>query len=306
MMSLRESVLNRESYYSPNPLGGFDPLARERSKVLEPVRRQLHNETPPITRYSYSETACTKHHDPFVSKILRALRKTGLQGYRLHTGRAFSVRYYGPSLQYEEEVSEEVFEIRNKDQGFCLQFRIVEVNALGPAIQTLFLVRETAQQGSFHAIKRMLVGDVWKQILAPAGAALIFGRSVWSENSEIRHACPRSKDWREVPVYVGLNKALQPIFLTGIQLFYLRLGFVPMNFFVPTMGQEYMALLSSATEAQIKQTISPHDWGELTKFRPESRKRWRQIVAEREACLDEDELQSRIAAKRAKQASHNR
>jgi hypothetical protein len=74
-----------------------------------------------------------------------------------------------------------------------LQFRIVEGAAFGPAIHTLFLIRETAQQGSFHAIKRMLVEELWRKVLEPAGFDFLYGPSVWSENAAIRHASTRSK-----------------------------------------------------------------------------------------------------------------
>ena len=294
-MSLRERILNREFEYVPNPLGLFDPLARERSKILEPVRRQLHNESPPITRFCYSESACIKNKNSFVSKILKALRKSGLRGYSLHTGHAFSLRYYGPSLQYEEEVSEEVFEIRNKDQGFRLQFRIVEKTNLGPAIHTLFLIRNAAKQGSFHAIKRMLVDEVWEQVLEPAGFSFLYGRAVWSKNSEICHACPRSRDWREELCYAGLEENLEPILIPGLRLFYYRLGFVQMRALESGTEPEFVALLSTAAEKKIKESIGENAWSEIRRFYVSEARRWRAIVAEREACLGEDELQRRIA-----------
>jgi hypothetical protein len=295
-MSLRESILNHEFKY---PRGFDDPLGRERSKILEPVRRHLHNQSPVISRFTYSEKACLKHQNPFVAKILKALRKSGIRCYSVHCGKAFSIRYFGPSLQYEEVHSEEVFEIRNKE-GFRLQFRIIEKTAFGPALHILFLIRETSQQGSFFAIKRMLVNEPWEKVFEPMGFAYLFGRAVWSSNSEIRHSGKGCEDWRKVLRYVGLDEDLEPILIPSLRLFYHRLGFIQFSSLQRDVGDDYVALLSRSVAKKIRESSGENVWNELTRFHLSNAKTWRETVSQRESRLSDQEIQKRILAKRVK------
>jgi hypothetical protein len=299
-MDFLERVLANDFSANAKTLNTFDPIAREKARAFEPTRRAIHNLSPPIARYGFSEECCRKHQNPFVSKILKALRKSGLEGYSLHCGKAFSTRYSGPNLSLVEEASEEIFETRNTGQGFRLQFRIVEETAFGPCLHVLFLIREKNEQGSFFAVKRMLVAELWKRVLEPAGFAFLYGRAVWSGNSEIRHSCPRSKDWREVLCYVGLDKALQPILIPGLRLFYYRLGFVQMDPLGQGIPSEYVALLSEATEQKIRDSVGVGGWNELTRFDLSNARSWKERVSEREALLGHEELENRIAAESAR------
>ena len=298
-MDLLQRILKSNISFRETLVSG-DLLSRERLKALEALRRKIHNDSPPIARYSYSETVCQKHNHPFVSRILKTLEKSGLQNYSLHTGQAFSIRYYGTSLQFEEEVSEEVFELRNKKEGFRLQFHIIENTAFGTAIHILFLIRETIQQGSFFAIKRMLVNELWQKVFEPAGFAYLFGRAVWSSNSEIRHAGKDSEDWRKVIRYVGLDEDLEPILIPSLRLFYHRIGFIQLCSFQRGVGDDYVALISRSVAKKIRESLGDHGWNELTRFHLSNAKTWRETVFQRESRLSDQEIQKRILEKRAK------
>lgn len=300
-MNLRERIINRQYDFLSNPLEIFDPLSQMRAKILEPIRRKLLNESPRISRLSFSEEPCHKHNNFFVSKILKALNKSGLKDYKLHCGRAFYNCYTGRNLCFEEEFSKEVYELRNKKEGFRLQFQIMEGNDFGPFIHTLFLIRETNQQGSFFSIKRMLIEELWKNVLEPAGFFFLVGRAIKSDNSEIRqHHTSGRTDWRENLCYAGLEEDLEPILISGIKLFYHRLGFVPMCCLSKEYGPEYMALLSNTAEKKIKEMCGADTWHEITRHSHKKARIWGKIVAKRESCLEAGELEKRIAAKRAK------
>jgi hypothetical protein len=217
----------------------------------------------------------------------------------MHCGQAFSVRYAGHDLRSEEEVAEEVFEIRNIKSGFRLQFRIIEKTSFAPVIHILFLIRETIHQGSFFAIKRMLVNELWGNVFEPAGFAYLFGRAVWSSNSEIRHACKDSEDWRKVIRYVGLDEDLEPILIPSLRLFYHRLGFIQLSSFQEDLGDDYVALLSRSLEKKIREALGDHDWNELTRLHLSNAKNWRETVFQRESRLSDQEIQKRILEKRA-------
>jgi hypothetical protein len=300
-MNLRDRILNREYDYLPNPLGLFDPLVQIRAEILEPIRRKLLNESPRISRLSFTEEPCHKHNNFFVLKILKSLSKSRLNDYQLHCGKAIYIRYTGRNLCFEEEFSKEVYELRNKKEGFSLQFRIIEETDFGrPALHVLFLIRETDRQGSFFAIKRMLVEDLWQQVLVPSGFAFLYGRAIWSSNSEIRYAGPSSKDWRKELSYVGLNDKLEPILIPALRLLYYRLGFVQMGVLDDSFTSEYVALLSPAAAKKIKDSIGDVKWQEINRYNHANAKIWSEIVAQRESRLEADELEKRIADKRSK------
>lgn len=304
-MDFLERVLANDFSVCEKTISAFDPLAKERAKAFEPVRRAIHNQSPTITRYGFSESAIQTHQNPFVSKILKALKRSGLEGYSLHCGNAFKILYTGPSLSHEEESSEEVYELRNKKEGFRLQFQIIEGNDFGPFIHTLFLIRETSQQGSFFSMKRMLIEELWKNVLEPAGFFFLVGRAIKSNNSEIRHHTSGRSDWRENLCYAGLDEDLEPILITGIKLFYHRLGFVPMCYLSKEYGPEYMALLSNTAEKKIKEMCGADTWHEMTCHSHTKAKNWSEIVAQRESRLEADELEKRIEAKRSKMTASN-
>ena len=290
-MQLRDRILTSNLSFALG--GGFDPLLKERTKAFEPLRRQLHNESPTVTRFEYSCEQCKIHESPLVSKILTALNQSGLEDYSLCQGKAFSVRYFGSDLRFEEEQSEEVFELKNLEEGFSLQFRIVERETSGAVIHVLFLKREISHQGCFWQIKRILCDDVWGGILEPAGFDYLFGRAVFSTNSEIRITCPIEKDWRYKQVYAGINGNLEPIFMSGIQLMYLRMNFLPMKPFDSDASDEMFFLLSSHMEAKLRDAVTDSQWDEITKYRASNNQRWKKVVREREELIGAEELQIR-------------
>ena len=297
-MDFLDKIYAQDFSLNARTLNSFDPFARERNKVLEPIRRRIHNASPKINRLSYNEKACLKHSNRLVAEILRQLKR--LEGYTMHCGHAFSVRYAGHELRSEEVAAEEVFEIRNIKSGFRLQFRIIEKTAYGPALHILFLIRETSQQGSFFVIKRMLVDELWEKVFEPMGFAYLFGRAVWSSNSEIRHSAKGSEDWRTVLRYVGLDENLEPILIPSLRLFYHRLGFIQFSSLERDVGDDYVALLSRSVALKIRESSGEHVWNELTRFHLSNAKTWRETVSQRESRLSDQEIQKRILEKRAK------
>ena len=289
-MQLRDRILASDLSFVRGGFDSFDPLFKERKKALESLRRQLHNECPSVTRFEYSCEQCKSHKSPLVAKILTALNQSGLQDYSLYQGKAFSVRYFGSDLRFEEEQSEEVYELRSKKEGFSLQFRIVEKEC-GAVIHVLFLKRATSHQGCFWQIKRILCDEVWGGILEPAGFHYLYGRAVFSTNSEIKIKSPREKDWRYTQVYAGLNKDLKPIFISGIQLMYLRMNFLPMQPFISSASEEMVFLLASHIEAKLRDSVTDNQWDEITKYRTAENKRWKEVVREREELIGAEELQ---------------
>lgn len=290
-MELRDRILASDLSFVRGRIDSFDPMLKERTKALESLRRKLHNENPPVTRFDYSADECKSHQNPRVSRIIAALSQSGLKKYRLYLGKAFSIKYFGQNLRFEKEQSEEVFDLRSKKEGFSLQFRIVERESDSAVIHVLFLKREMTNQGSFWQLKRILCDEVWGGILEPVGFQFLFGKAIWSSNSEIRVTCPIEKDWRYKQVYAGINGNLEPIFMSGIQLMYLRMNFLPMKPFDFDASDEMFFLLSSHMEAKLRDAVTGSQWDEITKYRVSNNQRWKKLVREREEQIGELELQ---------------
>lgn len=59
-MDFLERVLAQDFSVCAKTLDSFDPIAREKAKAFEPVRRVIHNQKPQVTRYGFSDDVCQK------------------------------------------------------------------------------------------------------------------------------------------------------------------------------------------------------------------------------------------------------
>ena len=281
------------SISSAKIFSAFDPVAAMRKKLLEPIKNRINPDSSFYSQIQFSETALCGHHAPQVRKILNALRKGKLEGYKLFRGEAIH-HQYEESNGYRETIrKQEVFRLKNHGQGVELEFRLSSEEENARYVHILFFKRDPMRQGSFHENKRLLVIELGDFFLDVLGYDYLFGRATWSSNSEVRRPCPKNQDWRYKRVYSGLNGNLEPIFISGIQLMYLRMGFLPMNAFVDNVDKEMVVLLSTQMEEKIKDSVSKNDWLEINKYQTSQNKRWRDIVRSREAEIGEEELQTR-------------
>lgn len=272
---------------------GFDPIAALRQKHLGSIEKRLQNENPYYSKVEFSEKSLVGHYFPPVQKILNALRKGKLNGYKLYSGEA-EQHLFDEADNFRETIKKhDVFCLRNKEQGVSLEFRLSSAEETARYIHILFFKRDPKRQGSFHENKRLLVKELGHFFLEVLEYDYLFGRSTWSSNSEIRRPCPKNEDWRDKRVYVGLNKNLEPIFISGIQLMYLRMGFLPMSVFLEGAVDELVVLPSSKMKAKLRDVVTDNQWDEINKYQTSQNKRWKEIVRSREAEIGVEELQKR-------------
>lgn len=287
-VNVRASFLTSALRYNHQFAEKFDLLAKEEAAVSERLRRKKHNEKPPLNRLEFEAEALGHSEDDRINRLLKILKASELKEYTLHQGRAFYTFYSGSNLMNETERHSIVFEFRNVESGLSLQFDFAESDKQSDfLIHVLWLKRETNHQGSFFAIKRMIVAELWQRVFVPAGAGCLYGRAVWSSNSEIRHS-GQGDDWRKRSCYVGVNRQLKSIRINGLALFYLRMGFLPFELIVPNAPSEFLCLISPSLEKRIKKSIRDDDWQEVTKYRRSEQHRWRTVQAERQNRLSKE------------------
>ena len=256
-------------------LGSLDPATKSalrRSLGIEEILvRQAHNQDPPLNRHEYEEGECQSHPNPLCSQIIKNLKKPELKGYKLQKGNAFYTQYHGPRLQFKSEQSVEVFRVTNKNKGLALDFRIEERFPMGPSVFVLMLTRTTSMQGDYYGLKRMLISQLWQEVFKPSGFAMIFGRARWSSNSAIRNQKNKSRDWR-LTEHDSLwrNKNGKKIRVSGLQLLYYRMGFIPLKFFADQFGDEFVALFSEKVEAQLREALGPDEWKDVITHKKQS------------------------------------
>ena len=296
VVNLRAPFLTSALRYSHQFAEKFDLLAQEEVAVSERLRRKKHNENPPLNRLEFEAEALGHSKDDRINRLLTILKVSGLKEYTLHQGRASYTLYEGADLMNETERHSIVFEFRSVKSGLSLQFDFAESDGNSDfLIHVLLLKRETNRQGSFFAIKRMIVAELWQRVFVPAGAGCLYGRAVWSSNSEIRNS-GQGDDWRKRSCYVGVNRQLKSIRINGLTLFYLRMGFLPFELIVPNTPPEFVCLIAPALEERIKKSMSADDWLEAIKYQRSEQERWRSIQDERQSLLSQARSQELASA----------
>jgi hypothetical protein len=167
-------------------------------------------------------------------------------------------------------------------------------------LHAMWLKVDVAIQGAFWRLKRF-----WEQVadllLEKCGYSFIYGRAVWSSNSQIKGLAEpnRDMDWRWIQKFVGWDEKLRPIVVQGLVLMYLRLGF----FLHPDKADENLVIYPS--RQRIKQFIALNgqaEWDKLTELSLSRRKEWHTKQKERAAQISQPETIIRAAIERA---THN-
>lgn len=243
-------------------------ILRKCPQIKRTLERHQHNLASPYDSCEYSPDSCESHSNKWIGKIISNLRHGRLKDYTLHEGKAYFTRYEGHDLEFKLKESIDVFELKNKKNGFVLQFRIEESFPIGAAVHVLMLTRDTQMQGDYFTLKRMLFTELWSGIFEPIGFAMIYGRAVWSENSEILNASNKPQDWRlkKCPTEFT-NKSGCKITVNGLQMLYLYMGFIPLSLVSEQFQDEFMALVSKRAERRLQDMLGAQEWQDLTRYR---------------------------------------
>lgn len=286
----------------PFPLDDFDPLQKARNSATEYLLKRLHNEHSIYDSVEFNPSRCGGHYNPRINEILECLKDTGLDSkYTLHTGEAHLSYFDGPNLDQYKQTTHPALMLRNDADGFQMEFQL-EPNGEHRHdnyghVHVLFFRRDVNRQGPFTEIKRLITGDMKAIMLDTLGYSSLHGRAAWSENSEIKNPTSRDEDWRHKPRYVGLDQNLNPILIRGIELFYLRMGFVPyIPDYLDGVHDQRVMLLSDALEIRTRDYLGEGIWSELTKYHAANHHEWHKLTKAREQELGAEKLAKRISA----------
>lgn len=209
---------------------------------------------------------------------------------------------------YDEKVGGQtvydVISIRDLE-GFSVDL-VTDWNAVDdfserPAIKILFFKVPKDSQGSFYRAHKFLVGKIRRLLLDELGYKMIYGSARYSTNSEIRFPLGIDGlgfDWRREPHFVGLDANLKPLIVSGLQLFYMRLGLTPIEFGRQRLPSYSDEAFSSDTvlmlgEGERDRIISRIGIDGFREFNSQSRENidwWRQIQIARRRQVSEEVL----------------
>lgn len=213
---------------------------------------------------------------------------------------------------YEEKVGGQtvydVISIRDRE-GFSVElvtdWKAVDEFSERPAIKILFFKVPKDSQGSFYRAHKFLVGKIRRLLLDELGYKMIYGSARYSTNSEIRFPLGIGGlgfDWRREPHFVGLDPNLKPLIVSGLQLFYMRLGLTPIEFGrqrLPSYSDEAFSsdtvlMLGEGEKDRVINRIGVDGFREFNSQSRENIDWWRQIQISRRKQLPDDVLQSMI------------
>ena len=248
--------------------------------------------------------------DPEIQEVLDAIEALGLP-LQVHLGKGYG--YYYADIDKVEDMEGRLYKISNPQLGHHLQFSIdhdgffdferKRHKTYGRVSGDLYWV-ETERQGSYYNSKTFLTKQLAPLFLEYIGYNSIYGTAMVAANTEIRSApATIEDDWRWLPKYVGLDEALNPIFLPSLQYFYMLLGYTmnPNEILACEKGEMHslqaksVNLLSKAARRRTKKWLGQEGYDELTKYDESNLREWRKITRQREALLDREELEQRKA-----------
>ncbi len=256
--------------------------AQQLAQLIAVAHKGNQNARPQLHSIDFQSAPCKAHEDPRVQSIIEAVRDN-LPDYGLHAGKAWFTIHVGFDLSREELTSAEAFRLFNKELGLEMQFQLCQ-----NSLNVIWLKRHESQQGKPDI--RREIGRFKMALLDCAGFPFMEGEAIWSANSAIRNPTSKEKDWRFAFRYVGLDENLNPIFLRGLPLFYLRLGFIPGDHDDAAKCGKNVALLSDDAARQVKSGVGERIWQKMTQFSVENYPRWKQLQREREAQMSPSEL----------------
>lgn len=248
---------------------------------------EMERGSPGIDSLTYSEYPLGDHYELRIKEMLTGISTQGLP-LRLFQGEA---KIRGQSSKQE---AVKVWKL-SSDEGCSFEFSlegIPEGRSRSPDeyIHVLWLKVEVQDQGSFWRLTRFF-SHVQELLLEWCGFRLMRGRAMWSSNSKIKGLTNPDmfEDWRWKPEFIGWDKNLEPIVVSGLIKMYLRMGFL----LDPSSRQSdeaEMLFLSNRAIQEFVEAKGSEAWCELSQFSFQKRKANRNRQNERAARIQNPEI----------------
>ncbi len=278
---------------------GFNPISHANRKVQAAIAfnvggdRYLENFRFEKCSAVFNEIPHGATANQVFDEIISAAGKYGL---KLYMGK-FHITYENyRGKPVSGGVSYDAISLRDKC-GFSIDLLTdwghLDESGARPAIKVLFFKVRRDIQGSFYKAHQFLNGKIKRIFLDELGYKFLYGSARYSTNSEIRYKYQingRDFDWRLEPQFIGYDCKLRPIVVSGLMLFYLRMGFTPVKFGVKRLSQFLSSCFSDDSVVmfgdEAKQVVVDEIGEDLFReYNSQSRENihwWRGIQKERE------------------------
>lgn len=188
----------------------FSPLVQQ-IKYAE----KLNQENTTYHSLEYQEVPLPEGQSQEGDLLIRGLRNLGLP-YEVFSGHALMEQVTFQMEIYQRK--DPIFKIYDPESGFSIEYR---PDALfgSKSAYVLFFKRDKDKQGNYFEFKKFIKKEISPLFFQEAEYEYIFGRAIWSSNSEIRFT--HKGDWRtKKRLWNGKE-------VTGLQYAYLLMGFRP-------------------------------------------------------------------------------
>lgn len=285
------------------PFLGLEEIQQE---TAEKVLKLEHNARPVRDEAVFSDIPLGKTSDERIQEILDGISDMHLP-LRLYEGEARCHVWTGKNLQTKEHFTTPIWLIRNDELGHELEIQIEPIGdephyKYGHVKGLLYRV-DVERQGSFWNAKKFIREQIGELFLEHIGYNTIYGQAMWSfeTNEKGNPENDKQLSWRWQPRFAGWDSKLNPIFISGLMLFYYRLGYIAdvTELIAIENGEMYpyqqrnVTLLSEAGKGRVREWVGDEAWADLTKYWFENRFEWNEIQKAREEQIPPDEREKR-------------
>jgi hypothetical protein len=198
--------IDRETLFT-----AFSPLVQQ-IKYAE----KLNHENLTYLSLEYQETPLLEGQSEEGDLLIRGLRNLCLP-YDVYSGHALMEQVTFQMDIYHRK--DPIFKIQDPEGGFSVEYRPDTLFGSKSAY-VLFFKRDKNRQGNYFEFKKFIKQEISPLLFQEANYEYIFGKAIWSSNSEIRFS--HKGDWRtKKRLWNGKE-------VTGLQYAYLLMGFRPL------------------------------------------------------------------------------
>lgn len=284
---------------------GFNPITHANRKVHAAISFNAGSDRF-LENYKFEKYAAVFEDVPYGStgnpvfdEIISAAADYALKLYKgkFHvTYENFRGKPVGGGISYD------AISLRDKD-GFSIDLLTdwghFDDSGARPAIKVLFFKVRKDVQGSFYKAHHFLNSKIKKIFLDQLGYKFLYGSARYSTNSEVRYKYKvdgKDFDWRIEPHFIGYDSKLRPIIVSGLMLFYLRMGFTPVKFGGQRLSQfssscfsdDSVVMFGDDAKQVVVDEIGENFFREYNSQSRDNIHWWREVQKEREFQIPEE------------------
>ena len=216
---------------------------------------QRRRDIPIYDSYTFDPYPLADSHNKNEKQVLQAIQQLHLD-LNVYSGQGRGSTW---DKTYENKVpfTESIVRIRSESLKIQIDIAFVMDDGRKAAIHTKMLTVDRDHQGSFWKLNRFMQ-DIKMLLLERMEYPFLYGRAIVGDNTQSRFS--KDDDFRCKTYRAGNDKNGRPIYMPGIKLLYLRMGFVP--FYQVTGCEDEVAMLSERKIKESQKVLGEafHEW----------------------------------------------